>query len=130
MLTFISNVLCAEYPSTVAVATFAGPVFLGQFNFVQDNNGQVTATGALHQGLDSNKKYRFKFYKGPDCENLGDVRLEHKFKSMQVLSVGGTAPIQEVIEKAHLSGEKGVLGSPWVLADEHQNLACVMLKRQ
>jgi hypothetical protein len=118
-----------SYPIAIAVATFTGPVFLGQFNFYQDDNGQVTATGALHQGLEESRDYRFRFYSGPNCEELGDVVLEHQFKSMQVLSLGGTAPIQELIEDAHLSGEGGVLESPWVLADENQELACVMLKK-
>lgn len=117
------------YPPTIAVATFAGPQFLGQFNFYQDNNGNVTATGALHKGLEENKSYHFKFYSGPNCEDLGNVLLEHKFKSMQVVNMGGTAPIQEVVEKVHLSGEDGVLDSPWVLADDTQDLACIMLKK-
>lgn len=116
------------YFPAVAVASFTGPSIVGEFNFFQDTTGDVVATGAIQKGLKQDMSYKFTFYDGPNCEQLGEALLEHKFATMRVVDMGGTPPIQEVIPYIRLTGDGGYIGAPWVLSDDYHNLACVMLK--
>jgi hypothetical protein len=117
-----------EYFPAVAVASFTGPSIIGEFNFFQDTKGQVVATGAIQKGLKQDLRYKFTFYDGPNCEELGEVLLEHEFSTMRVVDMGGTPPVQESIPYIRLTGEGGYIGAPWVLSDSRRNLACVILK--
>lgn len=124
----LSNVYSNEYFPAVAVASFTGPNIVGEFSFSQDTKGEVVATGAFHKGLKQDVKYKFSFYSGTSCEELGEVMMEHEFASMHALHQGATAPIQEAIPDIHLTGEDGFIGTPWVLSDNKRSLACVVLK--
>lgn len=126
----VENVDPASYAATVAVASFPGPNIVGEFSFYQDSTGKVVATGALQKGLVPDAQYHFRFHNGPSCESLGEAVSHHSFRSMRVMEVGGTAPIQETIEDVHLTGKNGLVGSPWVLSDGTQDVACVVLKGQ
>lgn len=126
--TDFSNVYSNEYFPAVAVASFTGPNIVGEFSFSQDTKGEVVATGAFHKGLKQDVKYKFSFYSGTSCEELGEVVVEHEFSSMHALYQGATAPIQEAIPDIHLTGEDGFIGTPWVLSDNKRSLACVVLK--
>jgi hypothetical protein len=119
-----------SYFPAVAVASFTGPTIVGEFSFYQDSTGKVVATGALQRGLVPDAQYHFRFHNGPSCEALGEVVSHHSFKSMRVMEIGATAPIQETIEDVHLTGQNGLVGSPWVLSDGTQDVACVVLKGQ
>lgn len=123
-----SNVYSGDYFPAIAVASFTGPNIIGEFTFSQDTKGKVVATGAFHKGLRQDVKYKFGFYSGSSCEELGEVVLEHEFSSMHALHMGATPPIQESIPDIHLTGENGYIGAPWVLSDNQRSLACVMLK--
>jgi hypothetical protein len=124
----VENIYTGTYFPAVVVASFTGPSIVGEFSFYQDAQGDVTATGALQRGLKQDVRYKFRFHEGPSCDNLGPVVLEHEFETMHVVDLGGTPPIQELIPGIHLTGNDGFSGAPWVLADEHRDLACVILK--
>jgi hypothetical protein len=126
----VENADVSSYSPAVAVASFTGPSIVGEFSFYQDSTGKVVATGALQRGLVPDAQYHFRFHNGPSCEALGEAVTHHSFKSMRVMEVGGTAPIQETIEDVHLTGQNGLVGSPWVLSDGYQDVACVVLKGQ
>ncbi|RCH80883.1 hypothetical protein CU098_003962 [Rhizopus stolonifer] len=124
-----SDALGQEFYPAVAVAQFTGPTIIGEFNFYQDASGEVTATGAFQKGLKPGQRYRFRFHEGTNCDRLGEMSLEHEFTNLRAIQAGGTAPVQEKIDLAHLTGNTGLIGSPWVLSDGSRDLACVVLKK-